>query len=386
MSFFADRVERIEEYYFSRKLKEVREMEAGGNEIINLAIGSPDLAPPKEVIEALKIKADQESAHGYQSYQGIPEFREAIKKYYKRYFKVDLDANEQILPLMGSKEGIMHISMTFLNPRDEVLIPDPGYPTYSSVTRLLGAKPISYSLDTNRNGRPDLEELERKDLSKVKLMWINYPHMPTGSLGSQAIFEELIAFAKKHQILLVNDNPYAHIQTEKPLSLLSADGAESQCLELNSLSKSYNIPGWRLGMLCGQKELVQAVMKVRSNMDSGMFAGLQTGGIAALDLSDNWFKELNHEYSSRRKKIEELATLLGLTFYPHQAGLFLWCRIKEKKSSERFTEDLLNSKHIFLTPGSIFGANGEGYIRISLCSPNSQIHKAIERIKNESYQ
>lgn len=381
MTRLANRINSVEEYYFSAKLREVNQLIAEGKPVINLGIGSPDLAPDRSVIEALKTTAENSQAHGYQSYQGIPELRIAMASFYHREFGVELDTNKEILPLMGSKEGIMHISMAFLNPGDQVLIPNPGYPTYISVTKLVEAEPIFYTLDLEEKGRPDLEQLEKLDLSRVKLMWINYPHMPTGADGSVEILTELIAFAQKHDILLVNDNPYSHILNPQPLSILSIPGGKEVALELNSLSKTFNMPGWRLGMLCGRADWVEAVLKVKSNMDSGIFLGLQKGAIAALSLGKSWFADLNEIYTNRRKLVWKLADQLGLSYDKFSTGLFVWCKVKGEKSPEELVDWLLYEKNIFITPGKIFGTEGTEYVRISLCMPEFKILEAINRIK-----
>ena len=381
MKGFADRVNSVEEYYFSAKLREVNQMIADGKPIINLGIGSPDMAPDKLVIEALKSTADNSQAHGYQSYQGIPQLRTSIASFYSKEYGVSLDPTKEILPMMGSKEGIMHLSMTFLNPGDEVLIPNPGYPTYTSVTNLLGAKPIYYGIDLTKSGRPNLEELENRDLSKVKLMWINYPHMPTGAAGSREILQELVAFAKKHEIVLLHDNPYSHILTKEPMSILSIPGAKEVAMELNSLSKAFNMPGWRVGMLAGREDWIAKVLKVKSNMDSGMFLGIQKGAIAALNLGDSWFSDIESTYQSRRKLVWKLADKLTLTYDTKAAGLFVWCKVPEEKSADQVGDELLYEKNIFITPGKIFGSAGEGYVRFSLCMPEFKILEAINRIK-----
>lgn len=381
MKGFAKRIEGVEEYYFSAKLREVSRLLAEGKPVLNLGIGSPDLSPDRSVIDALKGTAENEQAHGYQGYQGIPEFRTAVAQYYASEFDVQLDPNREILPLMGSKEGIFHLSMAFLNPGDQVLIPNPGYPTYTAVTQLLGAHPIYYSLDLSKQGRPNLEDLELLDLSRVKLMWINYPHMPTGAAGSKTLLVELIAFAQRHDILLVHDNPYSHILNPHPKSLLAIPGGMEVGLELNSLSKTFNIPGWRVGMLCGKAEWVNAVLKVKSNMDSGMFLGLQKGATAALLLGKSWFERQNEVYASRRKLVWTLADHLGLTYDREAAGLFVWCRVPAGRSAEALVDQLLYEKNIFITPGKIFGSEGNDYVRISLCLQEFKILEAINRIK-----
>ena len=384
MKGFANRIQEVEEYYFSAKLREVNRLLAEGKPVLNLGIGSPDLAPDRSVIEALKSTAENEQAHGYQGYQGIAALRAAMANYYQQAFGVQLDPNTEILPLMGSKEGVFQVSMAFLNPGDQVLIPNPGYPTYSAVTQLLGANPIYYSLDLSKQGRPNLEELELLDLSRVKLMWINYPHMPTGAPGSEKVLAELIAFAQRHAILLVHDNPYSHILNSAPKSLLAVPGGKEVGLELNSLSKTFNIPGWRVGMLCGKSEWVEAALKVKSNMDSGMFLGLQKGAIAALSLEKGWFDRQNEIYANRRKLVWTLADQLGLTYDREAAGLFVWCKMPEGASAEELVDRLLYEKNIFITPGKIFGSEGNSYVRISLCLQEFKILEAINRIKPTS--
>lgn len=384
MKGFADRAKSVEEYYFSAKLREVNQLIAEGKPIINLGIGSPDLEPDRMVIEALKSAAENPRAHGYQNYQGIPELRIAMAEFYAREYNVNLNPSNQILPLLGSKEGIMHLSMAFLNPGDQVLIPDPGYPTYASVTKLLDAEPIFYKLDLNKDGRPNLEYLEKLDLSRVKIMWINYPHMPTGAIGNKIILKELVDFAKKYQIILLHDNPYSHILTQKPTSILQIEGAQEVALELNSLSKTFNMPGWRIGMLSGRTDWVSEVLKVKSNMDSGMFLGLQKGAIAALNLSKTWFSDLDEIYQNRRKLVWKLADLLELSYKKDSAGLFVWCKVPTGIIAEKLVDQLLYDKNIFITPGKIFGAEGEGYVRISLCMPEFKILEAINRIKSST--
>jgi aspartate/methionine/tyrosine aminotransferase len=384
MKGFANRIQGVDEYYFSAKLREVNRLLAEGKPVLNLGIGSPDLAPDRSVIEALKSTAENEQAHGYQGYQGIAALRAAMANYYQQAFGVQLDPNTEILPLMGSKEGVFQVSMAFLNPGDQVLIPNPGYPTYSAVTQLLGASPIYYSLDLSKQGRPNLEELELLDLSRVKLMWINYPHMPTGAPGSEKVLAELIAFAQRHAILLVHDNPYSHILNSAPKSLLAVPGGKEVGLELNSLSKTFNIPGWRVGMLCGKSEWVEAALKVKSNMDSGMFLGLQKGAIAALSLEKGWFDRQNEIYANRRKLVWTLADQLGLTYDREAAGLFVWCKMPEGASAEELVDRLLYEKNIFITPGKIFGSEGNSYVRISLCLQEFKILEAINRIKPTS--
>ena len=376
----ANRLHTVEEYYFSKKLREVNAMKAAGAPIINLGIGSPDLAPPKTVISAITNSLMDASAHKYQSYQGLLELRSAMADFYQTNYNVSLNPENEVLPLIGSKEGIMHISMAYLNEGDAVLIPNPGYPTYTSVTKLVGADPIFYDLKANSNWQPDLEALETMNLSKVKIMWVNYPHMPTGTLGNQTVLKALVAFAKKHSILLINDNPYSFILNDNPSSIFNVEGAKEVCLELNSLSKTFNMAGWRVGMLTGSATHLQNVIKVKSNMDSGMFYGIQKGAIEALNSSKNWFKDLNKIYAERRALVWELATALNCTFETTTSGMFVWAKLPSDLKSETFIDTLLQKHHIFIAPGTIFGSNGEGYIRFSLCAPKESIQSAIKRV------
>ena len=377
----ARRLESVQEYYFSKKLREVAGLILEGKDIINMGIGSPDLAPLPSVIKALKASLSHPKAHHYQSYQGLPELRKGIADFYQRHYQVAVDSTSEVLPLMGSKEGILHLSMAFLNPGDKVLIPNPGYPTYESVTRLVEAVPVFYDLKPENNWEPDLAELDKMDLEGVKLLWVNYPHMPTGANAKQAVFEELINWARKNNILLVNDNPYSFILTDKPQSVLTTPGAMDVAMELNSLSKSFNMAGWRVGMLLGNEANIKAVLKVKSNMDSGTFYGIQQGAIAALQAPDSWFEELNKVYDKRRQLIYELATLLGSEFDTNSSGLFVWAKLKDSTlDAEAFIDKILYEYELFITPGTIFGSQGEGYIRFSLCVEESQIRKAIERI------
>jgi LL-diaminopimelate aminotransferase len=376
----AKRLDTVEEYYFSSKLREVRQLQSEGKSIINMGIGSPDLSPSKAVIEAVAAAIQDENGHGYQSYQGLPELRKGMADFYQNQFGVALNANNEILPLMGSKEGIMHISLAFLNEGDHVLIPNPGYPTYTSVTNLVGAVPVYYDLKEENAWEPDFEALEKLDLSKVKIMWLGYPHMPTGARGSLALFEKLVAFAKKHNILLVNDNPYSFVLNDNPMSLLQVEGAKEVALELNSLSKTFNMAGWRVGMVLGNPEIIDAVLKVKSNMDSGMFYGIQKGAVAALNCDKSWFEDQNKIYRRRRELTEKLAEKLGCEVYKEGVGLFVWAKLPEGiASSEKFIDEILYEKHIFITPGTIFGSNGEGYIRFSLCVKEEKVQEAIDR-------
>mgnify|MGYP003706172855 FL=1 len=376
----ANRLHTVEEYYFSKKLREVNALKAAGAPIINLGIGSPDLAPPKAVITAITDSLSDASAHKYQSYQGLPALRLAMANFYKAHYNISLNPQNQVLPLIGSKEGIMHISMAYLNQGDAVLIPNPGYPTYTSVTKLVGATPVFYDLNSTSNWQPDLVSLEAMDVSKVKLMWINYPHMPTGTLGNKKILKGLVDFAKKNEILLINDNPYSFILNNQPSSIFNVEGAEQVCLELNSLSKTFNMSGWRVGMLTGAKAHLDNVIKVKSNMDSGMFYGIQKGAIEALNSSKNWFSDLNLIYSERRKLVWELATALNCTFETNTSGMFVWAKLPRGLKSEAFIDKILHDYHLFIAPGTIFGTNGEGYIRFSLCAPSESIELAIKRV------
>jgi LL-diaminopimelate aminotransferase len=376
----ANRLHTVEEYYFSKKLREVNALKAAGAPIINLGIGSPDLAPPKAVITAITASLSDATAHKYQSYQGMPALRSAMASFYQTHYNITLNSDNQVLPLIGSKEGIMHISMAYLNEGDAVLIPNPGYPTYTSVTKLVGATPVFYDLNAASNWQPDLAALEALDLSKVKIMWVNYPHMPTGTLGDKNTLEALVDFAKKHSILLINDNPYSFILNDQPFSIFNIDGAEDVCLELNSLSKTFNMAGWRVGMLTGAAEHLSNVIKVKSNMDSGMFYGIQKGAIEALTSSKNWFNDLNKIYSERRELVWKLATALNCTFQTSTSGMFVWAKLPVGLSSEVFIDHILQKHHIFVAPGTIFGSNGEGYIRFSLCAPKEHIESAIQRI------
>ena len=378
----SDRLNSVEEYYFSKKLREVSNMIHSGESVINMAIGSPDLFPSIRVIDEIKNSLSDSFAHKYQSYQGLPELRDAIAKFYNKFFGVELNPLNEVLPLMGSKEGIMHISLAFLNPGDEVLIPNPGYPTYLSVTKLVEASPVFYNLSEENGWFPNLSELENKDLSKVKLMWINYPHMPTGAYANLDQFQKLLEFAKTNNILLINDNPYSFILNDDYLSLLKVKGYKDFVLELNSLSKSFNMSGWRVGMLVGSSDNITKVLKVKSNMDSGMFYGIQKGAIAALNLDKSWFEDLNKVYLKRRKLIWNIADKLNCSYDKNSKGLFVWAKLPNHiKSSEQYIDTLLKEKKIFIAPGTIFGSNGEGYIRFSLCIDEVKINEALKRIE-----
>lgn len=377
----AERLNHIEEYYFSKKLREVKKLEMDGKPIINMGIGSPDILPPKKISQSLQKSLNHKNAHRYQSYKGTDLLRESIKNFYKSNYNVELNSDNNILPLLGSKEGIMHISLAFLNPGDDVLIPDPGYPTYTSVTNIVGAKPIYFDLTEDNSWLPDIDKLNQLNLSKVKLMWINYPNMPTGSDLDTVKFEELIAFAKQNEILLINDNPYSFILNKNPKSILSIENSMDYCMELNSLSKSFNMSGWRVGMLIGSKQNIDSVLKIKSNMDSGMFYGVQMGAVKALKLDDSWFNKINDIYLKRKKIVLEICDILNLTYDPKSVGMFVWAKINSNKSSKELTDYLLYKKNIFVAPGFIFGKNGEGYIRFSLCLDEQLINKAKSRLQ-----
>ena len=380
MTAKANRLQHVEEYYFSHKLREVRQLIAEGNPVINIGIGSPDLDPPLSVSRAMQTTLEQLNVHGYQSYQGVPELRQSMADFYSKYYGVTANSVDEILPLMGSKEGIMHVSMAFVNAGDKVLIPNPGYPTYSSVTNLLEAEPVFYDLKEDNNWFPDLEALSRTDLSNVKLMWVNYPHMPTGYKPTKQLFEELVAFAKAHDIIVVNDNPYSFILNENPMSILSVEGAKEVALELNSLSKTFNMAGWRVGMVLGSAENIKSVLQVKSNMDSGMFYGIQQGAIAALQSDESWFSNLNTIYEKRRELAWKIADVLGCTYNKDSAGLFVWAKLPEGQTAEAVADELLYNHHVFLTPGTVFGSNGEGYIRLSLCVKEEVLQQVLTRI------
>ncbi|WP_428741035.1 pyridoxal phosphate-dependent aminotransferase [Tenacibaculum sp.] len=377
---FANRLQTVQEYYFSKKLQEVRQLISEGKPIINIGIGSPDLQPPTSVLKAIQDSLQDSGAHSYQSYQGLPEFRQAVSNFYQNNYEVAINPANEVLPLMGSKEGIMHISLAFLNEGDQVLIPNPGYPTYSSVTNLLGGEPIFYNLEETSNWQPDFEALEKLDTLKIKLMWVNYPHMPTGADATKETFQKLIDFGKKHNIVIVNDNPYSFILNEHPQSILQIEGAKDIALELNSVSKSFNMAGWRVGMLLGKSEFLTEVLKVKTQMDSGMFYGIQKGATKALELEKDWFIQLNNTYKKRQELVFKLAEKLGCTYDKNTSGMFVWCKLPKGKTSEEMIDELLYDKHIFAAPGTIFGSQGEGYIRFSLCVPEEKINEAITRI------
>lgn len=381
----ADRLSAVQEYYFSRKLKEVAMLNAQGQDIISLAIGSPDMPPSKQTVDKLCETASQPTAHGYQPTVGIPELRQAMANFYKRWYDVDLDPKTEIQPLIGSKEGILHTTLAFCNPGDEVLVPNPGYPTYTSLSKILGAKIVNYNLREDNGWQPDFEELEKMNLDRVKLMWTNYPNMPTGGNARMETYEKLVDFARRHGIVVVNDNPYSFILNEgKKMSILQVPGAKECCIEFNSMSKSHNMPGWRVGMCASNPEFISWILKIKSNIDSGTFRGIQLAAAEALNTNDDaWHKEYNVENYRRRRKIaEEIMTVLGCTFDPSQVGMFLWGKIPEKYANvEDLTERILHEARVFVTPGFIFGSNGQRYLRISLCAKDEKMAEALQRIK-----
>lgn len=379
----AKRLGLVSEYYFSRKLKEVAQMNAEGKDIISLAIGSPDMPPSQQTIDKLCEVANNPNAHGYQPTMGTPELRNAMANFYRRWYGVELNPQTEVQPLIGSKEGILHVTLAFVNPGEQVLVPNPGYPTYTSLSKILGAEIVNYDLMEDNGWQPDFEALEKMDLSKVKLMWTNYPNMPTGGAARMETYERLVAFARKHNIVVVNDNPYSFILNEKPLSLLQVPGAKDRCIEFNSMSKSHNMPGWRVGMLATNAQFVQWILKIKSNIDSGTFRGIQLAAAEAYRNSEQWHREANIEtYGRRRKYAEQIMEVLGCKYDPNQVGMFLWGKIPEKyANAEELTERVLHEARVFITPGFIFGSKGERYIRISLCAKQEKIEQALERIK-----
>ena len=378
----AERVNSVQEYYFSKKLKEVAEMNAAGKKVINLGIGSPDLPPSEQTIETLCQHARNANEHGYQPYVGIPELRQAFADWYKTWYQVELDPKSEIQPLIGSKEGILHISLAFLNPGDGVLVPNPGYPTYSSVSKLVQANLIPYELKEELGWQPDFDELEKMDLSNVKLMWTNYPNMPTGANASMELYQKLVDFGRKHGIIICNDNPYSFILNEHPLSILRIPGAKDICIELNSMSKAHNMPGWRMAMLASNKQFVQWILKVKSNIDSGQFKPMQHAAVEALAAPKAWYDKMNETYRSRRALAGEIMHTLGCTYDENQVGMFLWGRIPDTYSgSEELADKVLYEANVFLTPGFIFGSQGNRFIRISLCCNNQMLQEALTRIQ-----
>ncbi len=385
----ADRLSEVSEYYFSRKLKEVAKMNAEGMDIISLAIGSPDMPPSKATIETLCENAHKDNAHGYQPTVGIPELRGAMADFYSRWYGVTLDPASEIQPLIGSKEGILHVTLAFANPSDKVLVPNPGYPTYTSLSKILGCEVVNYNLLENNGWQPDFEQLEAMDLSGVKLMWTNYPNMPTGGRATRELYERIVDFARRHNIVVVNDNPYSFILNESErLSILQVEGAKECCIEFNSMSKSHNMPGWRVGMLATNAEFVKWILKIKSNIDSGTFRPLQLAAAQAYANTEEWHNVANIEtYKSRRKIAEEIMTTLGCEFDPKQQGMFLWGRIPEHYNNvEELTEKVLHEARVFITPGFIFGSNGERYIRISLCAKNEKMEEALSRVQGVEYK
>ena len=376
------RLEGIGEYYFSSKLREIDELNKAGKQIINLGIGSPDLPPHPDVIQVLQNESSKDHVHAYQSYKGSPILREAIAEWYQKYYAVSIAPATEVLPLLGSKEGIMHICMTYLNEGDQVLIPNPGYPTYTSAVQLAGGTPLYYDLTADNHWAPDFENLEKSDLSKVKLMWVNYPHMPTGQMPSKLLFEKIIAFAKKHQILICHDNPYSFILNETPMSLLSIEGAKEVVIELNSLSKSQNMAGWRVGMLIAAEERINEILRFKSNMDSGMFLPVQLAAAKALSLDQTWYESINKVYQARREKVFELLDVLNCVYSKEQVGMFVWAKIPSQyKDGYTLSDKVLYDANVFITPGGIFGSAGNGYIRVSLCGSMEKFSEAIKRIQ-----
>ena len=379
----AERLSAVAEYYFSRKLKEIARLNAEGKDIISLAIGSPDMPPSRQTIDKLCEVARQDDAHGYQPTMGTPELRRAMAGFYKRWFGVDLNPDTEIQPLIGSKEGILHVTLAFVNPDDKVLVPNPGYPTYTSLSKILGAEVVNYNLREDDGWQPDFDELESMDLTGVRLMWTNYPNMPTGAPARMETYEKLVSFARRHSIVVVNDNPYSFILNENPVSLLQVPGAKDCCIEFNSMSKSHNMPGWRVGMCASNSTFIQWILKIKSNIDSGTFRGIQLAAAEAYNNSDAWHRQANIEtYRQRRKLAEMIMRELGCTFDENQAGMFLWGKIPDEYAdAEELTEKVLHEARVFITPGFIFGSNGERYIRVSLCAKDAKMEEALERIK-----
>ena len=379
----ATRLESVQEYYFSRKLKEIAHMNAEGKNVISLGVGSPDMPPSEATIKTLCEHAHHADAHGYQPYVGIPELRQAFADFYKKWYQVILNPTNEIQPLIGSKEGILHITLALVNPGEQVLVPNPGYPTYTSLSTLLGAEVIPYNLTEENGWLPDFDALEQLDLTKVKLMWTNYPHMPTGTNATLELYQKLVDFAKKHHIIIVNDNPYSFILNKKPLSILQIEGAKDCCIELNSMSKSHNMPGWRIGMVASNATFIEWILKVKSNIDSGMFRPMQLAAATALHNDESWHEEMNYNlYQKRRHLAEQILETLQCTYNKSQVGLFVWGRISDHyQQVEDLTEAVLHKAHVFITPGFIFGSNGARYIRFSLCCDEQKLAEALDRIK-----
>ncbi len=381
----SNRIKHIKPYYFAKKMAEISEMNSNGDDVLNIGIGSPDLKPDTGVISTLVEAAGNEGNHGYQSYKGIEELRVGFSDWYKNNFSVHVKANEEIQILAGSKEGIMHIAMSFLDKGDKVLVPDPGYPTYTSASLLAGAEILKYDLTSENGWYPDFDSIEKQNLNDVKIMWINYPHMPTGAKASKQLFENLIAFAKKHQILLVNDNPYNFILNDTPLSIMAIEGAKDVALELVSLSKTYNMAGWRIGALIGDKKYINEVMKFKSNMDSGMFKPVQLAGAKALNMDAQWIENMNNLYRKRRTKVWEIMDILNCTYDKNSSGMFVWGRVKPGLNEEEMVENILQKAKVFITPGRIFGENGKGFVRISLTNSIRKLEEAKSRILKYGY-
>ena len=378
----ADRLAGVSEYYFSKKLKEVAQMNAEGKDVISLGIGSPDMPPSEETIQTLCREAQNPNGHGYMPYVGIPELRQAFANWYQKWYNVTLDAKSEIQPLIGSKEGILHVTLAFVNPGDQVLVPNPGYPTYTSLSRILGAEIVNYDLKEENGWMPDFEALEQMDMSRVKLMWTNYPNMPTGANATPELYERLVDLARRKNIVIVNDNPYSFILNDKPLSILSVPGAKECCIEFNSMSKSHNMPGWRISMLASNADFVQWILKVKSNIDSGMYRAMQLAAATALEAEKDWYDGNNQNYRNRRKIAGEIMDVLGCQYNENQVGMFLWGRVPDSYSDvEELTERILHEARVFITPGFIFGSNGKRYIRISLCCKDEKLAEALRRIK-----
>lgn len=378
----ADRLTGVSEYYFSKKLKEVAQMNAEGKDIISLGIGSPDMPPSSKAINKLCDAANDPSGHGYQPYVGISELRQSFANWYQRWYNVELNPATEIQPLIGSKEGILHVTLAFVNPGDKVLVPNPGYPTYTSLSQLLGAEVVSYNLKEENEWMPDFDALEQMDLENVKLMWVNYPNMPTGANATNELFQKIVDFARRKNIVVVNDNPYSFILNEHPLSILSIPGAKECCIEFNSMSKSHNMPGWRIGMLATNAQFVEWILKVKSNIDSGMFRAMQLAAATALEAEADWYESNNRNYSNRRQLAEQIMQVLNCTYNNNQVGMFLWGKIPESYATvEELTEEILHKARVFMTPGFIFGSNGARYIRISLCCKDEKLKEALNRIK-----
>lgn len=382
----ADRLSQVAEYYFSRKLKEIDRLNAEGKDIVSLAIGSPDMPPSRQTIDKLCEVARQAGSHGYQPTMGTPELRQAMAGFYKRWYRVSIDPQTEIQPLIGSKEGILHITLAFVNTGDKVLVPNPGYPTYTSLSKLLGAEVVTYNLREDDGWQPDFEQLEVMDLTDVRLMWTNYPNMPTGAPAHMETYRRLVSFARRHNIVVVNDNPYSLILNEKPVSLMQVEGAKDCCIELNSMSKSHNMPGWRVGMCVSNRQFIQWILKVKSNIDSGTFRGIQLAAAEAYNNSDAWHRQANIEtYRRRRSLAEAIMQELGCEYGGDQVGMFLWGRIPDRyATAEELTEKVLHRARVFITPGFIFGSNGERYVRISLCAKDEKMEEALKRIKEMS--